>query len=87
VNKEKMFGKIYNVGYGKGIALKDVVKIIEKHLPDTKTTFKAWPEIDKMIETGDYISDIKSLKKEVGWEPSVDFEEGIKKTIDFYGNK
>jgi UDP-glucose 4-epimerase len=87
MSEKKMWGKIFNVGYGQGISIKEVVKIIARQIPGTKTTFKPWPEIDKMIETGDYISDIESLKKETGWQPKVSFEEGIKKTISFYGGK
>jgi dTDP-glucose 4,6-dehydratase/UDP-glucose 4-epimerase len=56
-------------------------------VPDLKTTFIPWPEIDKKIETGDYISDISLLEKEAGWKPRVSFEEGIKKTIAFYGKE
>jgi nucleoside-diphosphate-sugar epimerase len=65
----------------------EVVKIIAQQILGTKTSFKPWPEIDQKIETGDYISDIKLLKKERGWEPRINFEEGIKKTIGFYGRK
>jgi nucleoside-diphosphate-sugar epimerase len=84
IDHETMYGKVYNVGYGKEISLKDSVDLIRKFIPDTVTEFKAWPEIDKMIETGDYISDITRLKKDIGWEPTVSFEEGIRKTIEFY---
>lgn len=87
VDNESMHGKIYNVGYGQGISLKDSVDLIKKFIPDTVVQFKPWPEIDKMIETGDYISDIALLKKDTGWEPSISFEEGIKKTIEFYGHE
>jgi nucleoside-diphosphate-sugar epimerase len=87
IDQSQLFGKIFNVGFGKGISLKSVVDIIGQCIPDVKTTFKPWPEIDKMIETGDYISDISLLKKEIGWEPGISFEEGIKKTISFYGKK
>lgn len=87
IDKESMHGKIYNVGYGQGISLKDSVDLIKKVIPDTVVQFKPWPEIDKMIETGDYISDIALLKNDAGWEPSVTFEEGIRKTIEFYAHE
>jgi UDP-glucose 4-epimerase len=84
---ETMQGKIYNVGFGKEISLKDSVNLIRKFIPAAVIEFKPWPEVDKMIETGDYVSDIRMLKQDVGWEPRVDFEEGIKKTIEFYANE
>lgn len=82
--RENMYGKIYNVGYGKGISLRDSASLIQKFLPDTVIEYQPWPEIDKMIETGDYISDISLLAKDGGWKPEIEFEEGIRKTIDFY---
>jgi nucleoside-diphosphate-sugar epimerase len=84
MDHEKMWGQIYNVGYGQGIPLKEAVRLIAKYIPDTRVTYKPWPEIDQKIETGDYISDISLLKREIGWEPAISFEEGIKKTIEFY---
>ena len=79
-----LWGKIFNVGFGQGISIHETAKLVAKYVPGTKIKFKPWPEIDKKIETGDYISDIQLLKKEVGWEPAIGFEEGIKSTIKFY---
>lgn len=84
LSEKKMIGKIFNVGYGKGISIRDIAETIAAFLPETKIVFKPWPEIDKKIETGDYISDIQLLKKEIGWEPMISFEEGVKSTIRFY---
>ncbi|HYG02371.1 MAG TPA: NAD-dependent epimerase/dehydratase family protein [Chryseosolibacter sp.] len=81
---KEMIGKVYNVGLGRGIPLKDAVGVIKDFLPETKVNFQEWPALDKMIETGDYISDIRLLEKDTGWKPSVLFEEGVKKTIEFY---
>lgn len=83
----KMYGKIYNVGFGKGFSIKEAVEVISTQVPQTKVKFKPWPEIDEKIETGDYISDIGLLEREVGWEPKIGFEEGIRKTIEFYARK
>jgi UDP-glucose 4-epimerase len=87
IDKKKMFGKIYNVGLGKGISLREAVDVITKYIPHTKSKLKPWPEIDKKIETGDYISDVTKLKLDAGWEPLISFDEGIKMTIEFYGRK
>jgi len=37
----------------------------------------------KDVETGSYISDISKIKKELGFTPKVDFEEGILNTINY----
>jgi UDP-glucose 4-epimerase len=87
IDNDNMFGNIYNVGYGKGISLKETASLIKRYVPDLRITFKEWPEIEQKIETGDYISDIQLLKKEIGWEPRVTMEEGIKQTVRFYEQK
>ncbi len=84
ITSRKLNGKIFNVGFGQGISIHEAAQLVAKHVPGTIIRFKPWPEIDKKIETGDYISDIQLLKREVGWEPSIGFEEGIKSTIKFY---
>jgi nucleoside-diphosphate-sugar epimerase len=86
IDNTSMHGKIYNVGYGQGISIKDSVGLIKKFIPDTVVEFKPWPDIDKAIETGDYISDISRLKQDANWEPRTSFENGIKQTIEFYAH-
>ena len=87
ITNKKMFGKIYNVGYGKGISIREAVEVIGKYIPNTQIEFKPWPEIDKKIETGDYISDIRKLKEDANWEPSTNFENALAQTIKFYEEK
>jgi UDP-glucose 4-epimerase len=84
ITNSTMHGKIYNVGLGRGITLKHAAEVIKDFIPETKIIFKPWPDIDKKIETGDYISDISYLKQDANWQPEVDFEQGVNMTIKFY---
>lgn len=84
IGKESINGKIYNIGYGQGISILEMIQIIHKFVPDAKYTFKEWPKIYKIIETGDYISNIEAIKKDLGWFPKTPFEEGMRRTIEFY---
>lgn len=85
IDNVKLVGRVYNVGYGKGISLRESVETIARFVPTTKFVFKPWPILDKQIETGDYVSDIGLLKQEIDWGPKTSFEEGIQLTIKFYG--
>lgn len=87
ISNQTMHGKIYNVGYGKGISLRDAAFEIKKIVTDTVVEFQPWPDLDKMIETGDYVSDISCLERDAGWKPLTQFEDGIRKTIEFYVNE
>lgn len=79
-----LYGKTFNVGYGKGISVLDAAILVAKFVPGTEVRLKPWPEIDKKIETGDYVSDITLIEGHTGWQPGIGFKEGIQKTIEFY---
>jgi dTDP-glucose 4,6-dehydratase len=75
-------GEIYNVGGCNEKANIEVVKIILKTLdkPESLITYvKDRPGHDQR-----YAIDAGKIMKELGWKPSVTFEEGIAKTIQWY---
>lgn len=71
---------VINLGTGNQLSLIEVVKAFEnvtgKELPiEFKTT-----EDDKVHDT---LYDVSKAKSVLGWQASVDFEEGLRKTIDW----
>lgn len=74
--------EIYNLGYGRGITIKEMAEMICKIVGKGKLSFKKWPETHKNVETGSYISNIQKIKTHFGFVPKVDFEKGIKKTCE-----
>ena len=87
MDNERIVGRIFNVGSGKGTSLIQAAKAISTCVPETNIVLKAWPEIDQKIETGDYISDITLVNNETGWQPLINIEDGIRETIAFYQRK
>lgn len=76
--------KVYNVGGGVGRKMTDVAKTLQKVM---KKKFKI---IDRGERAGDptvLIADISRIKKELGWEPKVSFEDGLKKTVAYYAQR
>ncbi|MEK6829948.1 MAG: GDP-mannose 4,6-dehydratase [Nanoarchaeota archaeon] len=45
-----------------------------------------YPEERKAIEPGHVYLDATKIFEDIGWEPKISFEEGIRRTIDFYRN-
>lgn len=84
ITNEQLWGETFNIGSGRGIAIIDVLSIIRKYLPEIKIKFKEWPSLDKLVETGDYVTDITKIKISSGWEPQISIEQGIVDTISFY---
>ena len=43
-----------------------------------------FPPDRKAIDIGDYYADFSRIKEELGWEPQVGLEEGLRRSLDFY---
>jgi nucleoside-diphosphate-sugar epimerase len=76
-------GETLNVACGKSYSLLDLLNIINKSLgKDIKPIFKEEREGD----IKDSLANISKAKKLINYKPIVDFEEGLKKTIEYYKN-
>ena len=79
-------GAIYIVGSGKTKTLREYIEIICRNAnPNVEPQFGAVPYMDKQVMH--LQADISSLTKDTGFVPKVDFEEGIKRTIEWYKSK
>jgi len=75
-------GEIYNVSAGTPQPNLTTVKTILKHLgkPETLMQYvKDRPGHDRR-----YALDDSKIRRELGWQPQVSFEDGIRRTIDWY---
>ena len=77
-------GEIMNVGWDKPACFLEAAELIVKISQSGKWDFAEFSQERKLQEPGDFYSDIKKIKKLVGWEPKTSFKEGIQKTIDYY---
>jgi UDP-glucose 4-epimerase len=73
----KLPSRVYNIGTGTGVTLKDFARVIRKHIPDAKMqigdglNFYGFP----YPATGVY--DISRARSELGYTPQYDLERGI----------
>jgi dTDP-glucose 4,6-dehydratase len=77
-------GEVYNVSAGAPQPNLKIVKTILKHLgkPETLIQYvKDRPGHDRR-----YALDSSKIQRELGWQPQVLFEDGIRRTIDWYGS-
>ncbi len=83
-NIEKMRGEIFNVGGGpdnQRNLLEVINQIGELTRRKPKFTFADWREGDQTY----YVSDISKAKKQLGWEPQIPFDRGLKDLIAWAG--
>lgn len=80
----KSWNQVYNVGSGTGTAFVDMARTVATLVPGTEVRQVEWPKDRYLVETGDYVSDIGKFRGKTGWSPKVPFDDGVRRTIDFY---
>ena len=75
-------GEIYNIGGGNEKANLEIVKIILARLGKPATLIRH--VTDRPGHDRRYAIDARKTTTELGWKPSVTFEQGIARTIDWY---
>ena len=68
--------QIYNVGYGKPITFKKMLKIIA-HRANVNIEHSPWPSSYRQLETGDYVTDIRKIRQHLHWGPKISPEQGV----------
>ncbi len=85
LENEKSFGKVFNLGTGNPISIKEIAEILAKLLGK-----KIRPEIEEKFRSGDVrhcTADISLIKKTLGWRPKWDFEKGMNDLIKWGGKE
>jgi len=77
-------GKIYNVSAGQPQPNLKIVRTILQHLGKPESLMKYVQ--DRPGHDRRYALDSSKLQRELGWKPLVSFEDGIRRTIDWYVN-
>lgn len=74
---------VYNVGFGGGIVMKEIVKKIEGLFNKKLKTI----DLGKREGDPDIVVFVTSkIKKELGWKPEIGFDSGLARTVDYYLN-
>lgn len=77
-------GEVYNIGGNNEKANIEITKLLIKELGKDESSIK-YVE-DRLGHDRRYAIDSSKIQNELGWKPSVTFEQGIKITIDWYLN-
>jgi UDP-glucose 4-epimerase len=88
---EKTNGEIYVLGSGEGRSFNDVVNKIKDIFESKKggkrevqITHVPFPDEENKINKRNFVADYDKFKEATGWSPKVGFNEGLKRTIEFY---
>ena len=88
---EETNGETYVLGSGKGKTLNEVsstISNVTKEIAETdvKVIHVPFPKEYHEINKRNFIADSSKFRAATGWEPKISFEEGIRRTINFYKN-
>ena len=75
-------GETYNVGSGIEASIEEIADLVLKHTgkPESlKTIVPDRPGHDRR-----YLLDSSKLRRELGWEPEVGWEDGLRETVEWY---
>jgi len=81
--KKVSFGKIYNLG-GEITSLLNFTKMLVETAKSGSFELVPFPEERAKIDVGDAYSDYSKIKNDLGWQPQVSIEQGLRETIDYY---
>uniref|UniRef100_Q3AST1 UDP-glucose 4-epimerase n=1 Tax=Chlorobium chlorochromatii (strain CaD3) TaxID=340177 RepID=Q3AST1_CHLCH len=77
-------GKVYNLGSTEVVGLKTLAEMMVNFYDGATYELVPFPPERKAIDIGDYYSDFSLITKELGWEPKVGLQDGLKKTVAYY---
>ena len=77
-------GNVYNLGAPAPLSLEDTAKIMCQETEAGEYQMIPFPEDRKAIDVGDFICDYSAFRDQFGWEPKVNFEEGIQRSFVYF---
>jgi nucleoside-diphosphate-sugar epimerase len=78
---EKVSGKVFNVATGNRIDLKETAELLRKF---TGYSGPVHHGPDRAGDVKHSLADISAAREALGYEPAVDFTEGLKRTVEWY---
>lgn len=77
-------GKVFNLGSSEVIGLKALAEMIIALGHGSAVELVPFPRERKAIDIGDYYSDFSLIARELGWQPKVGLQEGLRRTVAYY---
>ena len=75
-------GETYNVGSGVERSIEEIADLVLELTGKPETLKSIVP--DRPGHDRRYLLDSSKIRRELGWEPDVDFEQGVRRTADWY---
>ena len=74
-------GRVYNVGTGKSVTVLDLIAALNKQLRTSAVPVHGPPRAGDVRHSR---AKIGSIRRDLGYEPTVSFEDGLRRTLEWY---
>jgi UDP-glucose 4-epimerase len=81
---EGAYGEIFNLGNDRASSFRELAETVVRVAGSGRWEFAPFTPERAAQEPGDYQSDIRKIRRVVGWEPRVGLEDGVRSTVDYY---
>ena len=81
---EDAYGQVFNVGNDEASCFRDLAEHVVRIAERGRWEFAPFSPERQAQEPGDFCSDISRIKRVVGWRPTTDLREGVRRTIAYY---
>lgn len=82
--RDEALGKVFNLGGKPIVSLRDLAELLIQANGSGEYEAKEFPEQRKKIDIGDYYSDYSLITNLLNWQPKVDLQEGLTKTLCYF---
>ncbi len=77
-------GQVFNLGAADALSLRATAELLTQLNGGGRYELVPFPGDLKTIDIGDYYSDFRKARAELGWEPVIPLAEGLRRTVDYY---
>jgi nucleoside-diphosphate-sugar epimerase len=77
VTQQSAVGEVFNAGGSESTTLREMAETVVEVVGRGRTEDAPWPSLDLLVESGDYVSDIGSAARVLGWRPMVGLRKGL----------
>ncbi|HXJ81433.1 MAG TPA: NAD-dependent epimerase/dehydratase family protein [Candidatus Methylomirabilis sp.] len=81
---EDAFGQVFNVGNSRAASFRELAETVVRAAGSGRWEFAPFSPERAAQEPGDFVSDIRKIKRVVGWEPTTALAEGVELTVRYY---
>jgi UDP-glucose 4-epimerase len=81
---EEAYGQVFNVGNSRASSFRELAETVVRVAGTGRWEFGPFSPERAAQEPGDFCSDVRKIKRVVGWEPTTSLDEGVARTVRYY---